>query len=291
MSKLIVGCGYVGKRVARKWISQGDRVLALTRTEAGGEELRRLGIEPIFGDVSERGVLRGVESVERVLYAVGFDRRGGKTRREVTVEGVRNVLESLQSGGLVSGEGLGLMYVSTTSVYGVEDGSWVDAESRCVPEGENGRLAWEAEELVRQSGGERGGISGAILRLSGIYGRGRLLARQQGLREGEPLTGNPEGWLNLIHVEDAVGAILACEAKGEKGATYLVSDDRPIRRREYYSLLAKLSGAPEPSYQPTEEDLRNFNKRCDNRRTKERLGWEPRFATITEGLPDAIQAE
>ncbi len=283
MRKLIVGCGYLGKRIAREWISQGQQVFALTRSAERASELQMMGIEPLIGDVTEESVLRGVEPMETVLYSVGFDRHGGQSRQSVTVEGLRKTLESL------SGKAARFLYTSTTSVYGIEDGGWVNAETICDPQGENGILALRAEENVR-SHCQQSGITGTVIRLSGIYGRGRLLARQQGLLDGISPGGNPNAWLNLIHVEDAVRAILACESKGTAGATYLVSDNRPIPRREYYSLLARLIGAPEPRYEPTAEDLLKFNKRCDNQQTKDDLDWEPEFATIETGLPDAIQS-
>lgn len=282
MRKLIVGCGYLGKRIAREWISQGHQVFALTRSHSRAEELRKAGIEPLLGDVTHEGLFDKLQPVETLLYSVGFDQTGGKSRQEVTVDGLRNVLQQLR------GKIERLLYISTTSLYGIDDGSRVDAETACRPQTENGLLAAAAEEIVRESWCR---VSGCILRLSGIYGRGRLLARQQGLLEGIPLSGNPDGWLNLIHVEDAVTAVLAAELRGTRGATYLVSDDHPIPRREYYSLLAELIGAPDPQYRSTTAELVKFNKRCDNRRTKAELGWSLRFPTIRTGLPDAIFPE
>src|SRR5262249_56781506 len=88
-----------------------------------------------------------------------------------------------------------------------------------------------------------------ILRFAGIYGPGRLLGRQA-VEAGEPLVGDPEKWLNLIHVEDGAAAVLAAEARGEPGAVYNVCDGRPVRRRDFYALLARLLGAPEPRFVP-----------------------------------------
>ena len=51
MDKLIVGCGYLGRRVAARWRRQGHRVYATTRTFARADELRTLGLEPLICDV------------------------------------------------------------------------------------------------------------------------------------------------------------------------------------------------------------------------------------------------
>ena len=52
VSKLIIGCGYLGKRVAAEWLDQGQRVSALTRSEEHADRFRSQGIEPIIGDVT-----------------------------------------------------------------------------------------------------------------------------------------------------------------------------------------------------------------------------------------------
>src|SRR5205823_1354742 len=82
-----------------------------------------------------------------------------------------------------------------------------------------------------------------ILRLAGIYGPGRVVGRVEALRAGQVPEGNPDAWLNLIHVDDAVAAVLACDRRGAAGATYLVGDGHPCRRRDYYSLLTAMIGA------------------------------------------------
>jgi nucleoside-diphosphate-sugar epimerase len=68
---LIIGCGYLGRVVARLWLAEGERVAALTRSRV--DELRSLGIEPIVGDVTEPASLR-LPAADTVVYAVGLDR-------------------------------------------------------------------------------------------------------------------------------------------------------------------------------------------------------------------------
>src|SRR5688572_816560 len=90
---LIVGCGYLGRRVASRWLASGRRVAALTRRNASA--LAALGIEPVVGDVLEPATLRDLPTAATVLYAVGMDRTVGKSMREVYVEGLRHVLDTL----------------------------------------------------------------------------------------------------------------------------------------------------------------------------------------------------
>ena len=90
---LIVGCGYLGRRVARRWLAAGRRVAALTRGNA--DALAALGIEPIIGDVLDPDSLCHLPDAGTVLYAVGLDRTAGRSMRDVYVSGLANVLDRL----------------------------------------------------------------------------------------------------------------------------------------------------------------------------------------------------
>ena len=159
-----------------------------------------------------------------------MDRSAGKSMREVYLVGLANVLRVLPTPRR-------FIYVSTTSIYAQTDGDWVDEASPAEPTEESGRVALECERDLREH------LPDAIvLRFAGIYGPGRVI-RRTSIVKGEPIAADPDGWLNLIHVEDGSRAVLAAAERGQPGATYNVADDRPVTRREFYSELATLLGA------------------------------------------------
>lgn len=300
MQKLIIGCGYVGNVVAQKWLEQGHSVAALTRSESRAEEFRDMGITPVLGDVTDADSLKVLPESDTVLYAVGFDRSADQSRRAIYVDGLNNVLTEIKHR---AGK---IIYLSSTSVYGQTDGAWVDETSPCEPERENGQICLEAEQLFEK----HALISPAsqhpkavILRLAGIYGPGRLLARMQQIQAGEPLLGRPDAWLNLVHLTDIVNTILKCDTDIPLDSHYLVSDSRPITRQEYYETLARLLDAPEPRFaevtsgepamkstrQNSTERAAGLNKRCSNMKLRESLGIRLVYPTITAGLPQAIE--
>eukprot|EP00913_Durusdinium_trenchii_P028411 g26639.t1 len=246
MRKLIVGCGYLGRRVADLWLAAGDRVTATTRSPARADEWRAGGIEPIVADVTRPETLQELEEYDTVLYAVGYDRGGEPTKAEVYIEGLDNVLTAL------GGKCGRFVYISSTSVYGQNEGEQVDEDSECTPTTEGGRICLDAEAVVWRH--FREGANSAskkppaanVLRCAGLYGPGRLLRRVEQLQSAEPIGGNPEAYLNLIHIDDAAAAVSACENYGEPDATYLVCDGESLTRREYYETLAELAGAASP---------------------------------------------
>jgi len=289
MSVLIFGCGYLGMRAAKAWLAAGRKVYALTRSRA--DELRANGIEPVVGDVLNPESLKGLPQTDTVLYAVGMDRTAGKSMREVYVGGLGNVLKATSSprptgAEVVSpapvgrGEDIRFLYISSTSVYGQTDGSWIDETSPTQPLEESGKVVLEAEQLLRQFRPDA-----VVLRFAGIYGPGRVL-RKASLSKGEPVPGDGERFVNLIHVDDGARAVLAAEANATPGETYLIADDAPPTRRELFTKTAELIGAPMPTFDGAGGV--EANRRVSNAKAKQRLGFQPLFPSIAEGLPASV---
>lgn len=281
-SRLIIGCGYLGRRVAQAWVDEGDNVFALTRSGTHADEFQRSGIQPVIGDVLTPSTLTSLPSTKTVLYAVGYDRSSAQSKRQVYVEGLQNILNTLPDG-LER-----FVYISSTSVYGQSSGEEVDESSPCEPMREGGKICLEAERHLSEAA--TGKFDLHVLRLSGIYGPDRLIGRREQLENRQPFTVNPDGWLNLIHVDDAVTTVLHCadHASGDSPLT-IVSDDHPMRRREFYETLASLFSAPAPTFVSEGVDEQNLGKRCCNRRLREQLGIELQYPTIETGLPQAIE--
>src|SRR5437763_16613030 len=128
MSKLVFGCGYLGLRVAAGWRATGHELFAMTRSVDRAAKLEQQGLRAIIGDVASRQALAGKLPVaETVLYAIGYDPSGGRTREEVQIDGLRNVLNALPAD---TGR---IIFISTTGVYGQTSGQWIDEETLCEP--------------------------------------------------------------------------------------------------------------------------------------------------------------
>ena len=286
MRRLIFGCGFLGRRAAAAWQANGDEVFALTRSAENAANLSVFGIEPIVGDVTQPESLARLPDVDTILYSVGFDRNAGPTKREVYVDGLRNALHA------VEGRCRRFVHISSTSVYGQENGEDIDEASPAEASHESGVICREAEQLVGKCS-ESSGIQATILRLSGIYGPGRLLSRVEAIREGLKLPGPADSWLNLIHVDDAVSVVVKAASVPDLAPLYLASDDQPVHRREYYETLARLTNSPAPQFDPAAvaRHTHGLGKRCRNEFLKEHLEITLQFPTIASGLPHALSGE
>ncbi|HET6426107.1 MAG TPA: SDR family oxidoreductase [Planctomycetaceae bacterium] len=280
---LIFGCGYLGERVARRWHALQRPVIAVTRSAERAADWQSRGWLPVVADVGDPSTLRGLPEADTVLFAIGYDRQGSYSQRAIYVDGLAAVLEAMKN------RCRRFLYVSSSSVYGQHDGEWVDETSPCEPTQPGGQLCLEAEALVHAAFSAPG--TGVVLRFAGIYGPDRLLSRIESLRTGQPLTGRPDAWLNLIHVDDGVSAVIAAAEAAQPSDCYLVNDDEPVPRGDYYRHLAAMVHAPPPTFDETTPSPRGsggLNKRCRNVRIHKELVPHWRFPTYREGLANAL---
>src|SRR4029450_2997962 len=99
MAKLIIGCGYLGWRVARLWQAGGERVFAVTRSAERAASLAADGLVPIVADVTDATQLALPQDIETVLWAVGHSKAPtagqGSSIHDVYVGGLANALRAL----------------------------------------------------------------------------------------------------------------------------------------------------------------------------------------------------
>lgn len=285
---LIVGCGYLGKRVALAELRQspGRKVYATTRSPEKAEQFAAQGIVPIIADWTDRRTLAKLPPCDRVLVAVSYDRRGRLSRDESQVGGLSHLLD------FVSPEA-DICYISTTGVYHQTGGLWVDENSPARARAEGGVAHLRAESLLHK---RRPYGLWTILRLAGIYGPDRI-PRVADVIHGRPIEGPHGGYLNLIHVDDAADAVLAAwDLATSDGARrerlYAVADDRPIIRRAFYEEIARLARVAAPIFTTQGNDSpaavlssrSASNKRIWNRRFRRALMPRLTYRDYIDGL-------
>ncbi len=276
MSKLIFGCGYLGKRVATLWRDAGEKVYVVSRSKQRAERLRSEGFDTVVADVANVKTLVDLPQSETVLFAVGFDRSADHTIHEVYADGVKNVLAALPS------SVKHFIYISTTGVYGDAAGDWVDESTPADPQRDGGKASLAAEQLL--------GENSTVLRLAGIYGPERIPYLDK-LRAGEPIAAPSEGWLNLIHVDDAAAIVLAVDAEPRPAGknVYCVSDGHPVVRGAYYQEVARLIHADPPQFVAPDSSSpaaarAAANKRISNAKLRAELQYEFTHVSYREGL-------
>jgi nucleoside-diphosphate-sugar epimerase len=288
MRVAVVGCGYVGLELGRQLGAAGHEVVGVRRSTEGLAAIEDAGFEGVRADATEPETLTALPDADAVVFAASSGGRGPGPAREVYVEGQRNVLAEY---GERSEPPDRYLYTSSTGVYGDHGGDWVDEETPLDPVTEKTEVLAEAEAVALSADG----IDGTVARLAGLYGpdRYRLERYVQG-----PVT---EGYLNMVHRDDAAGAVAFLLTEGvARDEVVLVVDDEPVSKWAFADWLAAECGEPAPPKRTVEDRLAEdvsetvrrrltTSKRCRNDRLHE-LGYEFRYPTYREGYRSVIQA-
>ena len=281
----ILGCGYVGTRLARALaVEGGHRVRACARNGARLEPLRAVGVEVYAMDAAKSRAfgpaLYGLTSPV-VVYSIP------PLPNLPSGEPLRRAADAASAVGASR-----FIYLSSTAVYGeTPDGETVDEETPVALSDAEAltRIGEEsAVDMARVSG-----LSTVVLRLSAIYGPGRGVRER--LKAGSyKLVDDGEHWFSRVHVDDIVGILRAAADRAPSGAVYCVADDRPTSQKEYADwLVARLGVKPPPSVPslaPGAPRRGVRNRKVANARLKRELDYTFRYPSFVEG-EQAIEAE
>jgi nucleoside-diphosphate-sugar epimerase len=287
MRALIIGCGYVGSALAMELARRGHTVEAVRRTEVRNEQLEAAGVRVLTADITNpRDLPRLETSYDWVVNCVAPSSGGPAAYSSVYLEGNQNLVSHFKGSGIRK-----FVYTSSSGVYGQDDGSEVFEDCPAVPESDTGRILRQAEIALLDAHANLK-FPGIILRVSGIYGPGRSYWLRMFLA-GEADFHPDSRYMNMIHRDDVVGAIIIALEKGKAGEIYNASDNEPVRQSDLFAWLADRTGrpAPQPGSGPGGEPRRRTvtNKRISNRKLREELGWQPGYPTFREGYSALLE--
>ena len=283
----IVGCGDIGKKAARLALAEGRTVTALVRSEERAVRLQELGIGTVEGDLDDPESLAGLPVRGTVVLYLAPPPGGG-----ITEPRVRAFCAAIKPGE----EPAKVVYLSTSGVYGDCGNVTVTEETPANPQTARAKRRYDAEVAFRAWGQERG-VPVVILRVTGIYGPGRLPLQQ--LTSGQPVLLESEAsFTNRIHSEDLGRVCIAAAERGEDGDIFNVSDGTPGTMTEYFNACADALGLPRPR-QVTMDEARKVmsplmlsyvteSRRMDSARMQEKLGITLLYPTLQEGLKASV---
>ncbi|HEX4505952.1 MAG TPA: SDR family oxidoreductase [Alphaproteobacteria bacterium] len=274
MPRLFVfGLGYSALAIAGHVMRDGWTVIGTTRSPESAKRLKALGIEPVLFDGSAPLDPASLAGTTHLLASIPADPDDPALRHHAKNIAATQSLEWIG-------------YLSTTSVYGVTDGSTVDEDFPCAPSSARGQRRLAAERAWQGLP-----LPGHIFRLSGIYGPGRSVFGTIRTGKAQRVI-KPGQAFNRIHVEDIATTVHASMAKPAPGRIYNLADDLPVPSADLVTYACELMSVEPPPEIPFDEAVlspmaREFwadNKRIDNSRIKAELGVKLAYPTYREGL-------
>ncbi len=287
MRVLIVGCGYVGLPLGAELVRRGHEVFGMRRSDTGSADLQAAGIKSVLADVTKPADLAKLPGPFDWVVNCVSSSRGAQEYRDVYLQGTRNLLDWLAAAPPKK-----YVYTSSTSVYGQVDGSSVKESSLTQPQSETGQVLVETEQLLLDAARQKG-FPAVILRVAGIYGPGRGHLFQQYLCGEARISGNGERFINMIHLDDVVGAIIAALQSGRAGEIYNAADDEPVTQIDFFRWLSEELGKGMPPFATEAENAARkrglTDKKVQNRRLKMELGYEFKYPNFRVGYSAEIQ--
>ncbi len=281
------GFGYTAAFLAERLMARGWQVGGTTTSPKKRDYLRKNGIAATLFDQTHpiADPVKTFSGVTHMLFSVPPDGDGDPVFNTHGADIA--ALENLSWAG----------YLSTTAVYGNQDGKWVDETTPPAPSSRRGSLRLKAEEQW-QSLCLSEGLPLHIFRIAGIYGPGR--SALDVVRAGSArCIDKPGHMFNRIHVADIAQTLEASIGKPRPGAIYNLADDEPAPSHAVIGLACNLIGAETPPLVPYESAemppmVRSFykdNKRVRNDALKNELGVTLIYPDYHSGLAACLAAE
>ena len=274
---LIIGCGAIGTELGNQLAEKGHSVTGLKRNPPTTADHK---FKFIAADISASKTLDGLDKdFEYVFFIVSPNERSEKSYRDLYDIGLNNVLDHFKNQHKPK-----WFFVSSTSVYGQNQGEWVDEESAAEPDNVCSQFIRNAElQLINLNAGH------TIVRFSGIYGPGREYLLRMA-KQSPIIQKAPPYYTNRIHQQDCVGVLVFLLEQRLAGVVlnscYLASDDDPATMWDVMTWLTQQLQCPAPT-EKTEASEHEMNKRCNNSRLKA-LGYQFLFPSYKEGYQALI---
>lgn len=269
---------------AAELIGDRYRIFALTRNRERLDELRRLGLTPVVGDLDQPRTLHKLAGLaDSVLHFAPPQTSGLRDLR------TRNLLAALSQSLILPRR---VVYISTSGVYGDRRGASTTETAPTAPHSERAIRRRDAENRLRRWAAQHA-IRLSILRAPGIYSERRLPTER--LRKGTPaLRHEEDSYSNHIHAADLARAAIHALRFGTGGRVYNACDDTSLKMGDYFDLVADACGLTRPprielarAAESMPAALFSFmreSRRLENARLKKELRFTPDHPSVIEFL-------
>jgi nucleoside-diphosphate-sugar epimerase len=227
MKLLLIGAGYVGMQLLKAISNQ--KQVTVTTTQPNKASILKSFAQDVLVLKEDNKELEGALMRAQGIVILVAPNKGSnyQTTYLDTARFVTRVLKQKQ-------QATPLVYTSSTSVYEGHNGE-VNEESLIHPQSENGKILAATEKCYLEF------PSSCVLRLGGIYGPDRTMAKRAEYFSGQTMQSAGLEYTNHIHLDDIVSAIQFCLNTPLEGIYNLVNDAHPNRKELYDTLCTKLN--------------------------------------------------
>jgi nucleoside-diphosphate-sugar epimerase len=247
------GTGFIGSRLALKYLESGDSVRVIGQENNQAEmENRKLieaeGAEIILGSMTDRKLVSEVvEGMDLVFHLAAAQHEANVADEvfwKVNVTGTRNILDAS-----VDAKVERFVHGSTIGVYGAALEGNVNEQSALKPNNIYGITKLEGEKVVMSFDGK---LPFVIVRISETYGPGdrRLLKLFKGIKKNIFfIIGDGENLHHLLYIDDLIeGLLLSATCERAIAKTFVLSGKDAVSTNSMVAEIARQLGKTIPRF-------------------------------------------
>ena len=273
---IIIGCGDLGTAIVSRLFHAGHTVIGVRKSN----QLLPHGMQTIQADVTQENALAVLDNIKPniIIYCVSAAGATDTQYQSAYVQGLKNVMATQTNNAQLQH----VFFVSSTRVYGQVTDELLDETIPAIATDFGGNRLLEAENVLNTFS-----CKSTILRLSGIYGAGRLYLVNMAIDFAKWPQDNH--YSNRIHRDDAASfiAFLAEKVANNQAVAecYIVTDNMPTPQ---YEVLTWLANQQKIATSPIIAPLAKGGKRLSNKRLRE-TGFTLQYPNYQVGYREILQ--
>ena len=244
-SILVTGAtGFIGSRLVNSLIDNGYNVTSLIRKGKEGNSKSNI----IYGDLRNEKIDLKVLEFDCVFHLASQtpSKKNKKILEKVNLEGTKKLFEEIKS------ITKSIIYISGLGVYGETGEIVIDENQKYNPNTNFVKIRLDAEKYLKDNSLEHK-IDFTVVHLGDVYGSDGWFYEMLIKRLKKNTFRIPNGgeyYKSFVHVDDAVGSMIAILEKESFGESFIIADSMPVSFKEFSNFTADQISAKHPGGVP-----------------------------------------
>ena len=244
-SVLVTGAtGFIGSRLVDELIKKEYDVTSLIRK--GKEVNSKSNI--IYGDLTDEKIDFKDLKFDCVFHLASHTplEKNKKILEKVNLEGTKKLFQEIKS------ITKSIIYISGLGVYGETDGAVIDESQNYNPNTNFVKIRLNAEKYLKDNAMEHK-IDFAVVHFGDVYGPDGWFYEMLVKRLKKNTFRMPKGgnyYKGFVHVDDAVGSMIAILEKQAFGESFIIADSMPVSFKEFSNFTADQINSKHPGSVP-----------------------------------------
>ena len=244
-SVLVTGAtGFIGSRLVQELINKEYEVTSLIRKGKKGNLKSKI----IYGDLTDEKIDFENLKFDCVFHLASHTplEKNKKILEKVNLDGTKNLFNEIKS------KTKSIIYISGLGVYGETGEIIVDENQKYNPNTDFVKIRLDAEKYLKENS-DKHNIDFAVVHFGDVYGPDGWFYEMLVKRLKKNTFRMPKGgkyYKGFVHVDDAVGSMIAVLENKRFGESFIVADSNPVTFKEFANFTADQINAKHPGSVP-----------------------------------------